>query len=123
MTDPDAPPPRSPQCQSIYVLCWEGACSDTFRFAGLSVCRQGEAPQDGARKWKPEKGEDRPSEERSRNTVGSGVSSPPKGHIMNLLDAPVPVSRKLSLREQRDCEVIQRLIKSYFLIVRKTIQD
>ncbi|XP_048475819.1 dynamin-1-like protein isoform X1 [Rhincodon typus] len=36
---------------------------------------------------------------------------------------PVPVSRKLSLREQRDCEVIQRLIKSYFLIVRKTIQD
>lgn len=35
----------------------------------------------------------------------------------------VPVSRKLSSREQRDCEVIQRLIKSYFLIVRKSIQD
>lgn len=36
---------------------------------------------------------------------------------------PVPVSRKLSAREQRDCEVIERLIKSYFLIVRKNIQD
>lgn len=35
----------------------------------------------------------------------------------------MPVSRKLSAREQRDCEVIQRLIKSYFLIVRKSIQD
>uniref|UniRef100_A0A8C5G583 Dynamin-1-like protein n=1 Tax=Gouania willdenowi TaxID=441366 RepID=A0A8C5G583_GOUWI len=36
---------------------------------------------------------------------------------------PVPVSRKLSAREQRDCDVIERLIKSYFLIVRKNIQD
>ena len=31
--------------------------------------------------------------------------------------------RKLTAREQRDCEVIERLIKSYFLIVRKNIQD
>uniref|UniRef100_A0A674PCY7 Dynamin-1-like protein n=1 Tax=Takifugu rubripes TaxID=31033 RepID=A0A674PCY7_TAKRU len=37
--------------------------------------------------------------------------------------SPVPVSRKLTAREQRDCEVIERLIKSYFLIVRKNIQD
>ncbi|XP_076588600.1 dynamin-1-like protein isoform X4 [Chaetodon auriga] len=50
-------------------------------------------------------------------------SSPQKGHAVNLLDVPVPVSRKLSAREQRDCEVIERLIKSYFLIVRKNIQD
>uniref|UniRef100_A0A8C6XRL7 Dynamin-1-like protein n=1 Tax=Naja naja TaxID=35670 RepID=A0A8C6XRL7_NAJNA len=42
--------------------------------------------------------------------------------LLNLLD-PVPVARKLSAREQRDCEVIERLIKSYFLIVRKNIQD
>lgn len=35
----------------------------------------------------------------------------------------MPVARKLSAREQRDCEVIERLIKSYFLIVRKNIQD
>lgn len=33
------------------------------------------------------------------------------------------LSRKLSPREQRDCEVIERLIKSYFLIIRKSIQD
>lgn len=39
------------------------------------------------------------------------------------LTQPVPVARKLSAREQRDCEVIERLIKSYFLIVRKNIQD
>uniref|UniRef100_A0A2D4IYR3 GED domain-containing protein n=3 Tax=Episquamata TaxID=1329912 RepID=A0A2D4IYR3_MICLE len=35
----------------------------------------------------------------------------------------MPATRKLSQREQRDCEVIRRLIKSYFLIVRKSIQD
>nr|XP_043891561.1 dynamin-1-like protein isoform X2 [Solea senegalensis] len=51
------------------------------------------------------------------------LMSPHKGHAVNLLDVPVPVSRKLSTREQRDCEVIERLIKSYFLIVRKNIQD
>lgn len=51
------------------------------------------------------------------------AASPQKGHAVNLLDVPVPVSRKLSAREQRDCEVIERLIKSYFLIVRKNIQD
>ncbi|XP_029698053.1 dynamin-1-like protein isoform X2 [Takifugu rubripes] len=50
-------------------------------------------------------------------------SSPLKGQAVNLLDVPVPVSRKLTAREQRDCEVIERLIKSYFLIVRKNIQD
>jgi dynamin 1-like protein len=33
------------------------------------------------------------------------------------------MSRRLSPREQRDCEVIERLIKSYFLIIRKNIQD
>ena len=31
--------------------------------------------------------------------------------------------RKLTTREQRDCEVIERLIRSYFLIIRKSIQD
>ncbi|CAH1266015.1 DNM1L [Branchiostoma lanceolatum] len=44
-------------------------------------------------------------------------------HGVNLLDTATPISRKLSPREQRDCEVIERLIKSYFLIVRKNIQD
>ncbi|XP_018603134.1 dynamin-1-like protein isoform X2 [Scleropages formosus] len=54
---------------------------------------------------------------------GTVPPSPQKGHAVNLLDVPVPVARKLSAREQRDCEVIERLIKSYFLIVRKNIQD
>ncbi|XP_034434321.1 dynamin-1-like protein isoform X2 [Hippoglossus hippoglossus] len=74
---------------------------------------QGE--QDGTGSWRGmlKKGEEAP---------GSGPGSPFKGAI-NLLDVPVPVARKLSSREQRDCEVIERLIKSYFLIVRKNIQD
>lgn len=57
------------------------------------------------------------------SSQGPVPASPQKGHAVNLLDVPVPVSRKLSAREQRDCEVIERLIKSYFLIVRKNIQD
>lgn len=43
---------------------------------------------------------------------------------INLLDTvPSQTTRKLSAREQRDCEVIERLIQSYFLIVQKNIQD
>ncbi|XP_024146699.1 dynamin-1-like protein isoform X1 [Oryzias melastigma] len=71
--------------------------------------------QDGTGNWRGmlKKGEEAPA---------SGPGSPLKGAV-NLLDVPVPVARKLSSREQRDCEVIERLIKSYFLIVRKNIQD
>ncbi|XP_067346186.1 dynamin-1-like protein isoform X1 [Channa argus] len=71
--------------------------------------------QDGTGNWRGmlKKGEEAP---------GSGPGSPLRGAV-NLLDVPVPVARKLSSREQRDCEVIERLIKSYFLIVRKNIQD
>lgn len=74
-----------------------------------------QAEQDGTGNWRGmlKKGEEAP---------GSGPGSPLKGAV-NLLDVPVPVARKLSSREQRDCEVIERLIKSYFLIVRKNIQD
>ncbi|XP_063636233.1 dynamin-1-like protein isoform X4 [Cydia splendana] len=43
---------------------------------------------------------------------------------VNLLpEVPSQQSRKLSDREQHDCDVIERLIKSYFYIVRKSIQD
>ncbi|KAM3833044.1 dynamin-1-like protein isoform 2-T2 [Vipera latastei] len=66
--------------------------------------------------------EDTLAEEKSK-PVTVLPASPQRGHAVNLLDVPVPVSRKLSAREQRDCEVIERLIKSYFLIVRKNIQD
>ncbi|XP_026491637.1 dynamin-1-like protein isoform X10 [Vanessa tameamea] len=43
---------------------------------------------------------------------------------VNLLpEVPSHTSRKLSDREQHDCDVIERLIKSYFYIVRKSIKD
>ncbi|XP_077571436.1 dynamin-1-like protein isoform X1 [Stigmatopora nigra] len=69
---------------------------------------------DSNKRWKNEKA----AEEKA-----AGLASPAKGQPINLLDTAVTVSRKLTSKEQRDCEVIQRLIKSYFLIVRKTIQD
>lgn len=48
----------------------------------------------------------------------------PQQKPVNLLPAvPIQTSRKLSDREQRDCEIIERLIRSYFYIVRKSIQD
>ncbi|XP_038616978.1 dynamin-1-like protein isoform X4 [Tachyglossus aculeatus] len=71
---------------------------------------------------KTSKAEELLAEEKSK-PVPIVPASPQKGHAVNLLDVPVPVARKLSAREQRDCEVIERLIKSYFLIVRKNIQD
>uniref|UniRef100_A0A8C5UPL8 Dynamin-1-like protein n=1 Tax=Malurus cyaneus samueli TaxID=2593467 RepID=A0A8C5UPL8_9PASS len=71
---------------------------------------------------KPSKSEEVAAEEKSKPAAAL-PASPQKGHAVNLLDVPVPVARKLSAREQRDCEVIERLIKSYFLIVRKNIQD
>uniref|UniRef100_A0A671V9Y4 Dynamin-1-like protein n=1 Tax=Sparus aurata TaxID=8175 RepID=A0A671V9Y4_SPAAU len=63
---------------------------------------------DGGKRWKNEKF----AEEKARSTFN-----------FSPLCQAVPVSRKLSAREQRDCEVIQRLINCYFLIVRKSIQD
>ncbi|XP_051464964.1 dynamin-1-like protein isoform X4 [Apus apus] len=72
---------------------------------------------------KPSKVEEVLAEEKSKPAAAPLPASPQKGHAVNLLDVPVPVARKLSAREQRDCEVIERLIKSYFLIVRKNIQD
>uniref|UniRef100_A0A3Q1CPY3 Dynamin-1-like protein n=1 Tax=Amphiprion ocellaris TaxID=80972 RepID=A0A3Q1CPY3_AMPOC len=93
---------------------------DKVKEMNLLFCLQApaagpQAEQDGTGSWRGmlKKGEDAP---------GSGPGSPLKGAV-NLLDVPVPVARKLSSREQRDCEVIERLIKSYFLIVRKNIQD
>lgn len=54
--------------------------------------------------------------------VKNNQMSPQKA--INLLpEVPIQNPRKLSPREQRDCDVIERLIKSYFLIVRKNVQD
>ncbi|XP_027512034.1 dynamin-1-like protein isoform X3 [Corapipo altera] len=72
---------------------------------------------------KPSKAEEVAAAEDKSKPAAALPASPQKGHAVNLLDVPVPVARKLSAREQRDCEVIERLIKSYFLIVRKNIQD
>ncbi|XP_070158836.1 dynamin-1-like protein [Polyergus mexicanus] len=48
----------------------------------------------------------------------------PQQKPVNLLPAvPIQTSRKLSEREHRDCDIIERLIRSYFYIVRKSIQD
>uniref|UniRef100_A0A8D3DIW9 Interferon-induced GTP-binding protein Mx n=1 Tax=Scophthalmus maximus TaxID=52904 RepID=A0A8D3DIW9_SCOMX len=81
-----------------------------------SVNSQQAEALDGGKRWKNEKF----AEEKASP---AGFGSPSKGQAINLLDTALPVSRKLSAREQRDCEVIQRLIKCYFLIVRKSIQD
>lgn len=62
---------------------------------------------------------------------GSSQASTPTHNIMspmkpvNLLpDVPInTTSRRLTDKEQKDCDVIERLIKSYFYIVRKSIQD
>ncbi|CAG9863416.1 unnamed protein product [Phyllotreta striolata] len=58
-----------------------------------------------------------------------------EGDVRNILSPQKPVNllpqvpvnsssfRKLSENEEHDCEIIERLIKSYFYIVRKSIQD
>ncbi|XP_007892873.1 dynamin-1-like protein isoform X4 [Callorhinchus milii] len=74
----------------------------------------------GMLKTSASKSDEGSSEDRPKQ---SAPSSPQRGPSVNFLDVRVPISRKLSAREQRDCEVIERLIKSYFLIVRKNIQD
>ncbi|CAF1347667.1 unnamed protein product [Rotaria magnacalcarata] len=53
----------------------------------------------------------------------NGVKSPTLVSMASLGDGTGINDRKLSPREKRDCEVIERLIRSYFLIVRKNIQD
>uniref|UniRef100_A0A8B9L0G4 Dynamin-1-like protein n=1 Tax=Astyanax mexicanus TaxID=7994 RepID=A0A8B9L0G4_ASTMX len=52
------------------------------------------------------KGEEGQPEDKLKQQ-GPLPASPQKGHAVNLLDVPVPVARKLSAREQRDCENIQ----------------
>ncbi|XP_015516241.1 dynamin-1-like protein isoform X1 [Neodiprion pinetum] len=60
----------------------------------------------------------------SPNSVSDLQRGSPQQKPVNLLpEVPMQTSRKLSDREQRDCDVIERLIKSYFYIVRKSIQD
>ncbi|XP_059469739.1 dynamin-1-like protein [Neocloeon triangulifer] len=67
-------------------------------------------------------------ESAENSPMGTPAHHPPSSQSpqkpVNLLpEVPTQQSRKLSEREQRDCDVIERLIKSYFYIVRKSIQD
>lgn len=63
------------------------------------------------------------TESSQSNTPTHNVMSPMKP--VNLLpDVPINTSsRRLTDKEQKDCDVIERLIKSYFYIIRKSIQD
>uniref|UniRef100_A0A8C2WG97 Dynamin-1-like protein n=1 Tax=Cyclopterus lumpus TaxID=8103 RepID=A0A8C2WG97_CYCLU len=99
-------------------------CTSLNGTGGSQSGNAGEQTDSGTGNWRGmlKKGEDGPAGDRAMLQYPV-PASPQRGHAVNLLDVPVPVSRRLSAREQRDCEVIERLIKSYFLIVRKNIQD
>ena len=43
--------------------------------------------------------------------------------MKNFLQPSTTNVRKLTPKEEHDCQVIERLIRSYFLIIRKNIQD
>ncbi|KAK8736500.1 hypothetical protein OTU49_005039 [Cherax quadricarinatus] len=63
-----------------------------------------------------------PSKEQSQEN--SPNMTPTHQKPVNLLpEVPMQQTRKLTERETKDCEVIERLIKTYFYIVRKSIQD
>ncbi|XP_056126915.1 dynamin-1-like protein isoform X1 [Rhinichthys klamathensis goyatoka] len=111
---------KGPGGQSVSPTEQPSAEGDGPKMAGGA---QGEQ-EGGTGTWRGmlKKGEESQGEDRHKQQ-SSVPASPQRGHAVNLLDVPVPVARKLSAREQRDCEVIERLIKSYFLIVRKNIQD
>ncbi|XP_013135128.1 PREDICTED: dynamin-1-like protein isoform X3 [Papilio polytes] len=71
-----------------------------------------------------------PQTANSDSPTGAQFNGSPENKVLtpqkpvNLLpEVPSHTSRKLSDREQHDCDVIEKLIKSYFYIVRKSIQD
>ncbi|XP_069551318.1 LOW QUALITY PROTEIN: dynamin-1-like protein [Brachyistius frenatus] len=112
---------KSPGGQSLSPTELPALEGEVTKAAAATV---GEQTDGGTGNWRGmlRKGEEGMAGDRSM-PQSPFSASPQKGYAVNLLDVPVPVSRKLSAREQRDCEVIERLIKSYFLIVRKNIQD
>ncbi|KAL5013581.1 hypothetical protein ScPMuIL_007851 [Solemya velum] len=70
------------------------------------------------------RGDGPPSQQSSASSSTAGSPSHARKGINLLPEVPTETQvRKLSSREQKDCEVIERLIKSYFLITRKNIQD
>jgi len=63
-----------------------------------------------------------PSSMVSSSSSSPSVSGFKGGSLIPDMTSMAP-QRKLTGRERRDVEIIQRLIKNYFLIVRKNIQD
>uniref|UniRef100_A0A9J7ZYQ0 Dynamin-1-like protein n=1 Tax=Cyprinus carpio carpio TaxID=630221 RepID=A0A9J7ZYQ0_CYPCA len=98
---------KGPGGQSVSPTEQPPAEGDGPKMAGGA---QGEQ-EGGTGTWRGmlKKGDESQGEDRTK-PQSSVPASPQKGHAVNLLDV-------------RDCEVIERLIKSYFLIVRKNIQD
>ncbi|XP_051824559.1 dynamin-1-like protein [Antechinus flavipes] len=100
----------------------------TFVSSSISGNKSDAYQANGARRWKSDGvGDDPVPKEREsiRSPPQSRVSPvPSRIRAINFLDVPLHSGcRKLSQREQRDCEIIRRLLQSYFLIVRKNIQD
>jgi hypothetical protein len=61
----------------------------------------------------------------ARGGGDTGSMRSPKKQVVNLASAVDADSAgyQLSEKEQRDCRIIEQLIKSYYFIVRKSIQD
>jgi dynamin 1-like protein len=59
----------------------------------------------------------------NRNVPNGTASSAPADSPITTNALEKTLTRNLSSREKRDCSIIERLIRSYFMIVRKTIQD
>lgn len=64
------------------------------------------------------------TESSQSNTPTHIVPMSPMKPVNLLPDVPINTnSRRLTDKEQNDCDIIERLIKSYFYIIRKSIQD
>ncbi|GIY48713.1 hypothetical protein CDAR_314571 [Caerostris darwini] len=67
--------------------------------------------------------ENKSTNEKSVFSMNPGATYSPVKAVNLLPEVPSTTPRQLSAKEQKDCEVIERLIHSYFMIVRKNIQD
>ncbi|XP_054710135.1 dynamin-1-like protein [Uloborus diversus] len=90
------------------VSTWMSQAGDLFNLNAKS-----ESNKEPASKVPPE----------ASSSLNSAVCPSPVKAVNLLPEVPNITSRKLSAKEKKDCELIERLIHSYFMIVRKNIQD